>query len=70
MEYVRTDGKNRDFIENCAMLDADLDRRVGKKIQRDKYSKFKKLDDLKEAIVLDEEEMHLGGGAIRKYFSV
>ena len=52
MEYVRTDGKNRDFIENCAMLDADLDRRVGKKIQRDKYSKFNKLDDIREAIVV------------------
>ena len=70
MEYVRTDGKNRDFIENCAMLDAYLDRRVGKKIQRDKYSKFNKLDDIKEAIVVYEEEMPVGGGAIRKYFSV
>lgn len=67
MEYVRTDGKNRDFIENCAMLDADLDRRVGKKIQRDKYSNFNKLDDIREAIVVYEDGKPVGGGAIRKY---
>ena len=30
MDYVRTDGKNEDFIENCRLLDMDLDRRVGK----------------------------------------
>lgn len=70
MEYVRTDGKNRDFIENCAMLDADLDRRVGKKIQRDKYSKFNKLDDIREAIVVYEEGTPVGGGAIRRYSGV
>ena len=34
MDYVRTDGKNEDFIENCRLLDMDLDRRVGKKIER------------------------------------
>lgn len=32
MDFVRTDGKNTDFIENCRLLDMDLDRRVGKKI--------------------------------------
>ncbi len=32
MDFVRTDGKNTDFIENCRLLDRDLDRRVGKKI--------------------------------------
>ena len=48
MEFHRTDGKDKDFIENCRLLDMDLDRRVGKKIQRDKYKnitswiKFKK----------------------------
>lgn len=25
MDYVRTDGKNEDFIENCRLLDMDLD---------------------------------------------
>lgn len=33
MDFRRTDGKNKDFIENCKLLDIDLDRRVGKKIK-------------------------------------
>lgn len=67
MEFVRTDGKNKDFVENCAMLDEDLDRRVGKKIKRDKYSKYNKLDNIKEALVVYEDGKLIGGGAIREY---
>lgn len=67
MEYVRTDGQNKDFVENCRLLDMDLDRRVGKQIKRDKYSKYNKLDDIKEAIVIYEDGKPVGGGAIRKY---
>lgn len=67
MQFIRTDGENSDFVENCAMLDVDLDRRVGKEIQRDKYSKFNKLDDIREAIVVYEDGKPVGGGAIRKY---
>ena len=34
MDFIRTNGKNKDFIENCRLLDMDLDRRVGKEIKR------------------------------------
>ena len=40
MIFKRTDGKDQDFVENCRLLDMDLDRRVGKKIQREKYNKY------------------------------
>ena len=36
IEYIRCSGTNEDFIENCQLLDIDLDRRVGKVIKRDK----------------------------------
>lgn len=67
MEFVRTDGKNEDFIENCMLLDEDLDRRVGKHIQRDKYQKYNQLDEIQEAIVVYEGNKAVGGGAIRRY---
>ena len=54
MKFQRIDGKNKDFIENCRLLDMDLDRRVGKKIERDKYKKYNQLDEIKEAIVVYE----------------
>lgn len=67
MEYVRTDGKNRDFIENCRLLDLDLDRRVGRQIKRDKYQKYNQLDEIREAIVVYDGHQAIGGGAIRRY---
>ena len=67
MDFQRTDGKNKDFIENCRLLDMDLDRRVGKKIQRDKYKQYNRLDEIRQAIVVYEDGKAVGGGAIRKY---
>lgn len=67
MEFIRTDGKNKDFIENCRLLDIDLDRRVGKKIKRDKYKKFNQIDEIQQAIVVYEGNKAVGGGAIRRY---
>jgi len=67
MDFRRTDGKNKDFIENCKLLDIDLDRRVGKKIKRDKYRQYNRLDEIQEAIVVYEDNKAIGGGAIRKY---
>lgn len=67
MEYKRTDGRNKDFIENCRLLDIDLDRRVGRIIKRDKYKKFNGLDEIRHAIVVYQGDMPVGGGAIRRY---
>ena len=67
MDFIRTDSKNKDFIENCRLLDMDLDRRVGKKIKRDKYVKFNQLDEINEVIVVYEGSKAVGGGGIRRY---
>ncbi|RKI40962.1 GNAT family N-acetyltransferase [bacterium D16-51] len=67
MDFKRTDGKDKDFIENCRLLDMDLDRRVGKKIKRDKYKKFNQIDEIQQAIVIYEGNKAIGGGAIRRY---
>lgn len=67
MNFTRTDGKNKDFIENCRLLDLDLDRRVGKKIKRDKYKQYNQLDEIQEAIVVYDNHQAVGGGAIRRY---
>ncbi len=67
IEFKRTNGKNKDFIENCKLLDMDLDRRVGKKIKREKYEKYNQLDEIQEAIVVYNDNKAVGGGAIRRY---
>ncbi|MGN0563993.1 MAG: GNAT family N-acetyltransferase [Candidatus Heritagella sp.] len=65
--FVRTNGKNRDFVENCRLLDMDLDRRVGKEIQRDKYNAYNQLDKIQEAMVVYAGNTPIGAGAIRRY---
>ena len=65
--YIRCDGANEDFIENCRLLDEDLDRRVGRVIKRDKYAQFNQLDKIHEAIVVYQDGKPIGGGAIRPY---
>ncbi len=67
MDFVRTDGKNGDFIENCRLLDMDLDRRVGRQIKREKYQKYNQLDEIQEAVVVYDKDKPVGGGAIRRY---
>ena len=67
MNFKRTNGNDKDFIENCKLLDIDLDRRVGKEIKRDKYKKYNQLDEIQEAIVVYEDNKAVGGGAIRRY---
>ena len=65
--FMKTDGRNPDFIENCRLLDMDLDRRVGKVVKREKYKKYNQLDEIQEAIVVYEAHQAIGGGAIRRY---
>lgn len=67
LEYKRTNGKDKDFIENCRRLDKDLDQRVGKEIQRSKYEKHNQLDQINEAIVVYEHDNVVGAGSIRQY---
>ena len=67
IEFVRCDGSNQDFIENCKLLDQDLDARVGRVIQRDKYAQYNLLDKIHEAIVVYRDGRPIGGGAIRHY---
>lgn len=60
-------GTNKDFIENCQLLDMDLDRRVGRVIKRDKYKQYNQLDEIKEAVVVYVDGKVAGAGAIREY---
>ena len=67
IRFVRCTGSNQDFIDNCTLLDMDLDRRVGKEIQRDKYKQYNQLDEIKHVIVAYIDDKAVGAGAIREY---
>lgn len=67
IKYLRCDGSNKDFIENCSLLDEDLERRVGAVIDRSKYTQYNLTDKITEAIVVYLDGKPVGGGAIRPY---
>ena len=65
--FLRCDGNNKDFIENCRLLDVYLDLRVGEIIKRDKYAPYNLIDEINEAIVVYRDNHPIGGGSIRYY---
>jgi GNAT superfamily N-acetyltransferase len=67
VEFIRCDGSNKDFVENCRLLDMYLEEKVGIFIQRDKYAQYNLLDKISEAIIVYLDEQPVGGGAIRAY---
>ena len=67
MDFMRTNFADKDFIENCRLLDEDLERRVGAEIDRSTYAPFNRVEGIIGAIVAYENGRAVGGGAIRKY---
>ncbi|MDY7395432.1 GNAT family N-acetyltransferase [Aureibaculum sp. 2210JD6-5] len=67
IKLVRTNSKNKDFIDLVKLLDADLAIRDGE--DHDFYNQFNKLDSIKHTVVLYENEIPLGCGAIKEFES-
>lgn len=65
IKLVRTNSKNKDFIELVKLLDADLAISDGD--DHDFYDQFNKLDNIKHTIVFYENNIPLGCGAIKEF---
>ena len=61
----RTNSENQDFIELVRKLDAELKERDG--VENDFYAQFNKIDRIKYAIVVYENEMPIACGAIKQF---
>ena len=62
---IRTDSANPDFIDLVKLLDADLAKRDGK--DHSFYAQFNKIDKIKNAIVLYDNDKPVGCGAMKEY---
>jgi GNAT superfamily N-acetyltransferase len=62
---IRTDSKNKNFIQLVAKLDSELARRDG--ADHGFYAQFNKIDHIKYAVVLYENQIAVGCGAIKRY---
>ena len=62
---IKTNSTNADFIELVKQLDADLAERDGN--EHAFYHQFNKIDMIKHAVVLYENNVPVGCGAIKEY---
>ena len=65
IKILRTDSENEDFIDLVKHLDADLAERDGD--DHAFYDQFNKLDLIKHALVLYDNEIPVGCGAIKEF---
>jgi GNAT superfamily N-acetyltransferase len=65
IKIVRTSSENKDFIDLVKLLDADLAERDGD--DHTFYHQFNKIDVIKHAVVLYENQKPLGCGAIKEF---
>ena len=64
-EAIRTDSTNPDFIQLVKQLDTDLAKRDGS--DHSFYSQFNKIDAIKHAVVLLENNKPVACGAIKEF---
>ncbi len=67
IKIVRTSSENKDFIDLVKLLDDDLAERDGN--DHAFYHQFNKIDVIKHAVVLYENQRPLGCGAIKEFDS-
>ncbi|WP_291721797.1 GNAT family N-acetyltransferase [Bernardetia sp.] len=67
MKAIRTNSEHQDFINLVKLLDADLAKRDG--AEHSFYAQFNKIDSIKHVVVLYENDIPLGCGAIKPFDS-
>jgi putative acetyltransferase len=65
IRIVRTDSGNEDFIALVHRLDAELAERDGS--DHSFYDQFNKIDQIKQAIVLYEDDQPIACGAVKEF---
>ena len=65
IKVIRTNSDHPDFISLVSLLDADLAKRDGD--EHSFYAQFNKIDKIKHAVVVYEDEKPAACGAIKQY---
>lgn len=65
LKIIRTNSKNKDFINLVKQLDAYL--KITDQDEHEFYNQFNNIDVLKEVVVIYDDEVAVGCGAIKKF---
>lgn len=67
MEQVYTNGKNKDFILLCRMLDDFLNEAVGGEKQREHYVQYNTLEDIHDVILIYDGKIPVACAGFKEY---
>lgn len=67
MELVYTNGKNKDFVLLCQILDEYLNDIVGGEKQRSQYVQYNTLDQIHDVILIYDKELPVGCASFKQY---
>lgn len=67
MEFLYTDGRNRDFIGLCHMLDDYLNEIAGGEENRAQYIPYNQLNDIHDAVVVYDKGTAIGIAGFQRY---
>lgn len=67
MNYSYTDGKNKDFISLCGLLDAHLVETFGAKKQEGTYNQYNTLGSIHDVIIAYDGDDPVGCGSFKQY---
>lgn len=67
MEYIETDGTNKDFILLCNMLDEDLNEIVGGEQQREQYIQYNTLENIRDVVLIYDGKLPIACASFKFY---
>lgn len=67
MKIVYTDGKNKDFIELCSLLDDNLNEIVGGEKQRKQYNQYNTLEKIHDVVLIYDGMLAVGCASFKHY---
>lgn len=67
LEYVETDGDNKNFAYLCKKLDFALDELVGGNIKRSQYIQYNQRDSIHDVIVVYRDKKPVACGSFKMY---
>ena len=67
MELVYTDGRNKDFIILCHMLDDYLNELLGGEKQQGQYAQYNTIEDIHDVILVYDGQTPVGCAGFKRY---
>lgn len=67
VKIVYTDGKDKDFIELCRLLDDNLNEIVGGEKQRVQYNQYNTLENIHDVVLIYDDQLAVGCASFKCY---